>query len=333
MFSNCIPVKGAKRSIICDLQRNQFDFIPNDLYEVLQQVGTKTYREISEPLNADDKETLDEYFAFLIEKDYGFWCSKEEIELLPQLDLTFQSPSIITNAIIDVSLQSQHNFGDIYRQLADLGCKHLQIRFFCGTSLSNLYTVLQPLITNRINSVQLVIQASDELGEEELIELCRKNMKVINITVSGAPKKMQSLVGVDQYTSLTFLTEVISDSSHCGNIHYLFFATNIQAFSESLQFNSCLNRKIAIDTDGSIKNCPSMKQNYGSIKSNSLKSALQHPDFKKVWGIHKDQIEECMDCEFRHICTDCRAFIQDNDNINSKPLKCKYNPYTATWNN
>lgn len=44
-----------------------------------------------------------------------------------------------------------------------------------------------------------------------------------------------------------------------------------------------------------------------------------------------DQIHICKDCEFRHICTDCRAYIEDPDDIYSKPLKCGYNPYTGEW--
>jgi len=41
----------------------------------------------------------------------------------------------------------------------------------------------------------------------------------------------------------------------------------------------------------------------------------------------------CQDCEFRHICTDCRAFIKDSNNIYSQPAKCGYNPYIAKWQN
>jgi len=52
---------------------------------------------------------------------------------------------------------------------------------------------------------------------------------------------------------------------------------------------------------------------------------------KKYWNITKDQIDICKDCEFRHICTDCRAYIEDPKNIYSKPLKCGYNPYTNDW--
>lgn len=31
------------------------------------------------------------------------------------------------------------------------------------------------------------------------------------------------------------------------------------------------------------------------------------------------------------ICTDCRAYVEDPEDILSKPLKCGYNPYTAEW--
>ena len=43
------------------------------------------------------------------------------------------------------------------------------------------------------------------------------------------------------------------------------------------------------------------------------------------------KIHVCKDCEFRYICTDCRAYIEDPNDILSKPLKCGYNPYTAEW--
>jgi SPASM domain peptide maturase of grasp-with-spasm system len=74
-----------------------------------------------------------------------------------------------------------------------------------------------------------------------------------------------------------------------------------------------------------------MSQSFGNIKDTTLEEALSHPDFKKYWNITKDQIEVCKDCEFRHICTDCRAYIEEPENQYSKPLKCGYNPYTNKW--
>jgi len=78
-----------------------------------------------------------------------------------------------------------------------------------------------------------------------------------------------------------------------------------------------------------------MSQSYGNIKDTTLQEALDHPDFKQHWNITKDKIHVCIPIaigsEFRHICTDCRAYIEAPEDILSKPLKCGYNPYTGEW--
>ena len=99
----------------------------------------------------------------------------------------------------------------------------------------------------------------------------------------------------------------------------------------SQKHNTCLNRKISIDVNGEIKNCPSMIKSYGNIKDATLTKAMEKSGFKDVWFIHKNQIEVCKDCEFRHICTDCRAYLKNPENIYSQPEKCNYNPYIAKW--
>jgi SPASM domain peptide maturase of grasp-with-spasm system len=74
-----------------------------------------------------------------------------------------------------------------------------------------------------------------------------------------------------------------------------------------------------------------MKKSYGNIRQTTLSEALKKNGFKDYWEINKDQIDVCKDCEFRYICTDCRAFIQEPGNMFSKPLKCSYSPYTSLW--
>lgn len=98
----------------------------------------------------------------------------------------------------------------------------------------------------------------------------------------------------------------------------------------SFLINSCLNKKIAIDKSGFIKNCPSSRKIYGHITETKLIDVIDE-QFSSVWKINKDQIKECKDCEFRYICTDCRAYLKDSCDIYSKPEKCKYNPYEGIW--
>lgn len=74
-----------------------------------------------------------------------------------------------------------------------------------------------------------------------------------------------------------------------------------------------------------------MRESFGNIKDDTLVAAVEKSGFKQYWHLTKDQINVCKDCEFRYICTDCRAYLENPDDIYSKPLKCGYNPYTCEW--
>ena len=74
-----------------------------------------------------------------------------------------------------------------------------------------------------------------------------------------------------------------------------------------------------------------MKENYGHVDTTGFKDVLDNSSFTKKWKIKKDDIKVCMDCEFRYICPDCRAFKEQPGDEFSKPLKCGYDPYTGEW--
>ena len=74
-----------------------------------------------------------------------------------------------------------------------------------------------------------------------------------------------------------------------------------------------------------------MKDSFGNIRNTKLEDAYSQEKFKKYWNITKDKIKVCKDCEFRYICTDCRAYLADSKDNLSKPLKCGYNPYIGEW--
>lgn len=77
------------------------------------------------------------------------------------------------------------------------------------------------------------------------------------------------------------------------------------------------------------------EESFGNIKYNSLEESVIRSGFKKYWNLTKDHIEVCKDCEFRYICTDCRAYTErthfEKELDISKPLKCGYDPYTCQW--
>lgn len=333
LFACCIPVKGFSRSLMCDIQRNQYIEIPNSLYDILSSPVLCTMAELIERYG--DEETLREYFDFLIEHDFGFWTPNPE--LFPPLDLTWEHPSIITNAIIDVNKNSNHDFEAILRQLDDLGCNDLQIRFFDPVAPDKLQQLLRHAATGRLAGISLILPHQEAFTEQWLSVFCENHPRVYEMVFHAAncesSKTLFSKKSRRYQTNVIYTPQVIDSATHCGMIAPYYFTLGANAFIESQSYNSCLNRKVGIDVAGNIKNCPSMDESYGNIHEISVQSAITKKGFKDLWEINKDQIEVCKDCEFRHICTDCRAFITKPHDRFSKPSKCGYDPYTATWTN
>ncbi|MEX0596875.1 MAG: hypothetical protein WD512_10280, partial [Candidatus Paceibacterota bacterium] len=71
LFSNCVPVKGYARSIICDLQLSKYYFIPNDLYDILLRSKKQKVGNFYEEYGIENVKVLDEYFEFLINNNVG----------------------------------------------------------------------------------------------------------------------------------------------------------------------------------------------------------------------------------------------------------------------
>ena len=74
-----------------------------------------------------------------------------------------------------------------------------------------------------------------------------------------------------------------------------------------------------------------MQTTFGHVNEVLLKDVLDLKEFKYLGNIKKDEIEICKDCEFRYICLDCRAYVENSDDIFSKPKKCNYDPYSSSW--
>lgn len=329
LFSNCIPVKGANRAVICDLQRTKLNVIPNDLYTILTEHEDLTISEVKRVYKNEYDSTIDEYFDFLLKLEYIFLTDSPD--LFPKLDTQFHYPFEISNSIIDLSYISNYDLITVFDQLDELNCKHIQVRFFEIAPII-LFKALEFLQNKNsiIHSIDIVTHQkhnSLEFWKDKLNSFPRLN----TILIYGCEKKeLDQILSVNN-GQIIFTSKVIDSETHCGVISVNNFAVNIKNFTESWKYNSCLNRKISIDVEGHIKNCPSMPESFGNIKDTTLQEALEKKDFKKYWNITKDQIDVCKDCEFRYVCTDCRAYTEDPEDDYSKPLKCGYSPYTNVW--
>jgi SPASM domain peptide maturase of grasp-with-spasm system len=263
----------------------------------------------------------------LLAEDILLKIDTEDTMLFPLMETSFDVPSHINEAIIDVC-DEIHDFKKICSELYKLLCRHIEIRFFKHVEIETIENIFKEIESSIIEAVDIYIPFSSFTKyEEKILTLLNKNIRLRVMYVHSCPNNFMP----EPIERLLFSNQIINSEEHCGAISKFFFSINSLTYFESQLNNTCLNKKISIDSKGNIKNCPSMKINYGNIKETTLQEVLDKTDLKSYWNLNKDQIEVCKDCEFRHICTDCRAYIETPDNIYSKPLKCGYNPESTEW--
>ncbi|WP_258099409.1 grasp-with-spasm system SPASM domain peptide maturase [Marinoscillum pacificum] len=326
LHGNCIPVKGATRSIICDLQLGKYKYIPNELYDILNLSREHSITDLEEKFDLSEDGSLFHYFEALVKSGYGIFTNTPE--LFPVLDLEFATYSEVTNAIIDYNSTSTYNLISVIKQLEGLVCEAVQIRNFDGLNIDILEKISTTFSESSIPIFEIILK-HDIIVEGRLESILENNSRFRYVIVHSSPVDKSIEI---KNSKVHFTKKSIDSSSHCGQISSFFFTVNIESFTEALAYNSCLNKKISIDTNGEIKNCPSFEKSFGIINNTKLVDVLRNLEFKKVWKINKDQISTCKDCEFRYICTDCRAYTK-NGGLFDKPQKCSYNPYIGEWEN
>jgi hypothetical protein len=102
LFACNVPVAGARRAILCDLQRGDYYRIPIELYPLLAAPGGVTV----DAIRAAGAEAA---IAQLVDAELGFWAdSPEEVACFPPIDLTYARPETLTGAIVDADALSRH---------------------------------------------------------------------------------------------------------------------------------------------------------------------------------------------------------------------------------
>ena len=316
LYENIKMSKGIKRYSLLDLQNNLLYFIP-------VKFGDKI--ESKRVFSHSDTDLSVEQFNELIDLQIIKKYDANHVSAISSFE--FDYPATISNAIVEISSNNLNYLEDINKYLKDFGCPVVSF-----VIVDTIRTNILKRVVSTYKSIQIII-ASKEYDEISLVKLFRGNQNIVSLVFTDFPLSKKSIVLKDNFGALRSVSYTCTpyNSKLCGLVAASSFLLNYQFYTESLHHNSCLNRKISIDAEGNIKNCPSMKESFGNIRDTTLAEAIEKPGFKEYWDINKDKIHVCKDCEFRYICTDCRAYVEDPEDILSKPLKCGYNPYTGEW--
>lgn len=327
LFANCIPVKGATKSAIFDLERHVYIEIPNLLHEILAVNESRNYSldALKNHFEGNYSEGINQYFNFLVEKGLGFFTAIPTC--FPALDLAWDRPFEITNAIIEYSTEKKFDLFSCINQLESLGCQAVELRLFGIWGVPSILEILNHYQRSRIKLLSMVLDYYEgilkEIEEERLFQ---KSHRLSSLLVCSVPQEVD-LKHVPSQVLMSHKSRQDLESEKRGVAP---FVVNVSTFSEAQKFNLFFNKKVCIAKDGSVKNFFTQSKVFGNINSQEIATIINQTDFQEIWHFHNDEIEKCKDCQFRYACLDdSEVLIQNGQKI--KKQDCGFNPVTNTW--
>lgn len=160
-------------------------------------------------------------------------------------------------------------------------------------------------------------------------------VRVASVEMKGVPRFEFSCSGVEQRTDFPRLTGRADLSLYTDDmltrklITKKTFRKPIDAtqYYRNKVIHNCFGDLLYIDCHLDIYPC-AMERRISC--GNMREVSLREKPFSVLAKMNKDQIDGCMDCEFRYACYDCRS-DSCSGAFNSKPWYCTYNEKDATW--
>lgn len=332
LFSNILITKGASRILISDLQRNLSELYPLEFYDLIEELKMQSVEDVIKGYDEDSKEIVLEYLDVLLQEEFGFITQNNWDKNFPPLSYEFIDYNILSNIFLE--LDNLKVLNKIRQSIESLEIKHMVIYAKNDLDAEDLLEIDRKFENSPLEGIEIYSPFHDGINENLIQKLNNKTSRIYNLVFYGCKQAPFNIK--DDYRFTLHFTDQDLKISSCGKVNLDYFNTNLPKVLEAMNYNSCLHKKISIDSEGNIRNCPSMTESFGNIKNTTLEEALHNKAFKKYWNLTKDKIEVCKDCEFRYICTDCRAYTErtheDKEGLDvSKPLKCGYNPYIGEW--
>lgn len=338
LFADCVPVKGHTASAIYDLTRGKISTFPSEYFPLFELFRTQRLGALLDTFAENERANLHDFVGFLFGNEYATFVD----DLAPFLEIpsTWDAPCSIQNAIVDVNTQ-HHDYRRIISDLDVLGCEHLQVRSYSPLfAISDVVELARLCQGTSIQALQAIILHDPMSSDDDYVSAVTSNRILASLVVHsanqnrriridhGAQGTSADLVAVE----IEMTTKKLESALDCGSISKKeLLRPSTSTFNELRHFNGCLNRKISVDENGQVRNCPAMGKSFGDHRSVVLSDIVAAPSFQRAWRARKDEIKVCQDCQYRYACTDCRAFLEDPGTDDSKPLKCGYDPYADSW--
>ncbi len=321
-YACCIPVQGVNRGVICDLQRGSFYFVPSSIIEVLNENKNKKLINLYNTFRSKEK-LIDKYLNYLIENELIFLTNEPNHFI--QLNTGIKNPFLIDTIILEIDTV-QSSLIDLLENIDALGCINLVLIVKEARNLKNIKFIMDACKFSKIEIINVLARYND-LISNELLAIRNENLRLRYVTLYEANKDEKLF---DEFITKTTLNLEELLTKRISSIND--FTLNIKAYTESINYNLFFNRKIYIDSEGSIKHYFTESVSYGNIKKDKIKDVILSDNFQELWSINKEKVEICCECEFRYVCPDNRipsGINPKNQYIHN--LNCNYDPKTNHW--
>ena len=322
LFADCIISEGYLNNIIFDLTREQnSSFIPASYVNFINKCKDYTLNEIFS-FHENESNILDEYVKFTLDNEYGFLCDRILVNSFPPISENLNSPEYIDNCILELS-----NFEVVYLKKINfifdqLIVNSVEIRIKL-IEYSELIILLESFNSSSVESISLYVnEFKGEVILNKLNELLKKHFRIKKVIICNSFENQLNTDSIIKFSkdSLSILVNKAFSPSNIINISY---------FIESQKVNPYYYKKMIIDYEGNIKNLDKCFGRVDEIKSkNDILNIVQSLSFQSLWRVSKNNIQVCLDCEYKSVCFDTRKpYKENNSNKYYFKEECIYNPY------
>jgi len=322
----CVPVKGYCRSVIYDLNRNDFNFIPNFLYYILMKIKN------NEKLSKDEADIFfTEYQEFLLENEYIVDIPPNLHKNFNNLDKSWLVPYHIGFVFLKISTRNINVLNALVLDLEEkFFTRYLTFILEDCSLLADLSEFIKNYKSKTVQYYKIII-TNFELSNDknDILKLCEiERVQTIKLNIN------QNINYEDNIKSLQTTDKIIITNYENQDIYKLWeivnpnnFTLNISMFMEAQKYNTFFNKKVFIDDENNFH----LTYNFNNTEPTTLILDMIFNDEISLWKVKKDLIDVCKDCEFRYMCVDYRIPEQRDDKTWYFKSECTYNPYISKW--
>lgn len=283
LYAFCKIIEGKENFIICDFQKKSLKYIPDTLVSIINLLQTAEYEKVKEQFS-DQKAIFNSYVDFLISGKFAFFSDYREP--FPEIQNDFETPEIINNSIIEYNFDS-YDLNKVLKELDQLYTKYVEIRLLSYT-LDNLDELVEIFAKSKSYGFRSIVIYIPFLSTSESVAIYKRLKsfgKIFKIIFYNSPDEKTKVSA----KNVLFIKNNAEEIRHT-NFNEKSIIIDLKYYFESQKKNPYYNKKVSIDSKGTIKNCIKNKSSFGNVTTQNISAIIDKDDFQEFWHISHDQI-------------------------------------------